>query len=65
MALIGFLPTPGEGALGALDYPAEERKKLARESVKFCCPKCGPVVDILPPQTSPAMGKKLNPDLAR
>ncbi len=24
VALIGFLPTPGEGALGALDYPDEE-----------------------------------------
>ncbi len=31
VALIGFLPTKGEGAIGALDYPAQERKDLAKK----------------------------------
>lgn len=30
-ALISFLPTEGEGAIGALDWTPEERKKLAVE----------------------------------
>lgn len=39
-ALISFLPTPADGAIGALDWTSEERKKLAKESVKFRCPVC-------------------------
>ncbi|KAL7527735.1 hypothetical protein ACHAWF_002291 [Thalassiosira exigua] len=39
-ALISFLPTPADGAIGALDWTPEERKKLARESVKFRCNMC-------------------------
>ena len=39
-ALISFLPTPADGAIGALDWTSEERKKLAKESVKFRCPMC-------------------------
>jgi ubiquitin-conjugating enzyme E2 J1 len=30
-ALISFLPSEGKGAIGALDWAAEERKKLAKE----------------------------------
>jgi hypothetical protein len=30
-ALISFLPTEGAGAIGALDWTAEERVKLAKE----------------------------------
>lgn len=29
-ALISFMPTKGEGAIGALDFPPEERKRLAK-----------------------------------
>jgi len=39
-ALISFLPTPADGAIGALDWTKEERQKLAKESVKFHCPAC-------------------------
>mmetsp|Transcript_0 Transcript_0/g.1 ORF Transcript_0/g.1 Transcript_0/m.1 type:complete len:390 (+) Transcript_0:35-1204(+) len=39
-ALISFLPTPADGAIGALDWTSEERKKLAKESVNFRCPMC-------------------------
>ena len=47
-ALISFLPTPADGAIGALDWTKEERKRLAKESVKFCCAKCGPCLALLP-----------------
>ncbi|CAC5418981.1 UBE2J1 [Mytilus coruscus] len=30
LAIIGFMPTHGSGAIGSLDYPPEERKKLAK-----------------------------------
>ena len=30
LALIGFMPTPGGGAIGALDHTPEERKVMAR-----------------------------------
>lgn len=51
-ALISFLPTPADGAIGAIDWTSEERKKLAKESVKFRCPVCCAAdemcVDLLP-----------------
>jgi len=40
-ALIGFFPTPGNGAIGALDYPDDERQKLAVLSTSWCCSQCG------------------------
>lgn len=46
-ALISFLPTKGDGAIGALDWPSDERKRLAKESVKYNCPTCGNCNDIL------------------
>lgn len=39
-ALVGFMPSKSEG-LGALDYPAEDRRVLARKSLSFACPRCG------------------------
>ena len=55
-ALISFLPTPGDGAIGALDYKPEERRRLAKQSQSFVCPTCGPVEKLLP---------KLDPDRKR
>lgn len=52
-ALISFLPTPADGALGALDYKPADRRRLAKQSQSFCCPICGPVAKLLP---------KLDPD---
>ena len=31
LAIIGFMPSKGGGAIGALDYTSEERKTLARK----------------------------------
>ena len=39
-ALISFFPTKGEGAVGALDWSAKERKALVPKSLAFCCPVC-------------------------
>lgn len=39
-ALVGFMPSKSEG-FGALDFPAEERRRLARKSWAFTCPRCG------------------------
>lgn len=39
-SVIAFMPTPGEGALGAIDTSDEERRRLARESRDWKCPIC-------------------------
>lgn len=41
LAIIGFMPTKGEGAIGSLDYTPEERRALAKKSQEFCCETCG------------------------
>jgi ubiquitin-conjugating enzyme E2 J1 len=51
-ALIAFLPSPADGAIGALDWTPEERKRLAKKSVSFCCPRCGKVASLLPEPAS-------------
>ncbi|XP_056337278.1 ubiquitin-conjugating enzyme E2 J1 [Danio aesculapii] len=40
IAIIGFMPTKGEGAIGSLDYTPDERKALAKKSQDFCCEAC-------------------------
>ena len=47
LAIIGFMPTPGQGTIGSLDYPADERKRLARKSAAFVCPECGVTAALL------------------
>jgi ubiquitin-protein ligase len=39
-ALRSFFPTPGDGAIGALDWPADVRKKIANESRTWTCEVC-------------------------
>ncbi|XP_063773044.1 ubiquitin-conjugating enzyme E2 J1 isoform X1 [Pseudophryne corroboree] len=41
LAIIGFMPTKGEGAIGSLDYTPEERKALAKKSQDYFCETCG------------------------
>lgn len=49
-ALVGFMPSKAEG-VGALDYPDEDRRGLARKSLHFKCPRCGVrPVEQLPPR---------------
>lgn len=37
-ALRAHFPAPGDGAIGALDWPSDIRKRLAKESLDFVCP---------------------------
>ena len=39
--MIGFMPTEGVGAIGSLDVPPEERRRLAKRSLDWVCPVCG------------------------
>ncbi|KAK9505089.1 hypothetical protein O3M35_009231 [Rhynocoris fuscipes] len=47
LALIAFMPTPSKGTIGSLDYTPEERKALARRSLKWECPQCGVISSLL------------------
>jgi len=49
LAIIGFMPTPGHGTIGSLDYPPDERRRLAHRSIDWSCPECGRIHDLLPP----------------
>ncbi|KAG7257575.1 hypothetical protein CRUP_022841 [Coryphaenoides rupestris] len=35
IAIIGFMPTKGEGAIGSLDYTPEERRALAKKAERL------------------------------
>ncbi|GAU95424.1 hypothetical protein RvY_07043 [Ramazzottius varieornatus] len=39
-ALIGFMPTPGNGAIGSQDLSDDRRKALALTSRSWTCPEC-------------------------
>ncbi|XP_021930947.1 ubiquitin-conjugating enzyme E2 J1-like isoform X2 [Zootermopsis nevadensis] len=49
LALIAFMPTPGNGTIGSLDYTPEERQMLAHKSRMLECPNCGKIVEQLLP----------------
>ncbi|KAI0208234.1 Ubiquitin-conjugating enzyme E2 J1 [Lamellibrachia satsuma] len=51
LAIIGFMPTHGSGAIGSLDYTPDERKVLAMKSLEWKCPQCGDVTGTLLPVT--------------
>ena len=42
-----FMLTPGNNAIGAIEYPAEVRARLATESKGFVCPHCKVKVGLL------------------
>ncbi|CAL8071374.1 unnamed protein product [Calicophoron daubneyi] len=52
LAIIGFMPTHGAGAIGSLDQPADERRALARRSQSYVCETCGPIAGHLRPLTA-------------
>lgn len=58
LALIGFLPSTPGGALGSLDYPPKERKRLAKLSGSWTCKECGCCMkDVLLPITEDGQSK--------
>jgi len=54
LAIIGFMPTPGQGTIGSLDYTPEERRVLARRSADWSCPQCGVASGLLLPPSQEA-----------
>lgn len=56
LAIRGFMETKSNGSIGGLDYPKQERKKLAKKSLTFSCETCGKIQELLlaekPEQTS-------------
>ncbi|XP_078001468.1 uncharacterized protein LOC144453969 [Glandiceps talaboti] len=44
LAIIGFMPTHGHGAIGSLDYTPDERKILAKRSKEWKCKECGEIL---------------------
>lgn len=63
-AIISFMPTEGAGAIGALDWTADERKRLAKESKSFRCPHCGPISDLLcEPTVGDASSDRPDPEI--
>ncbi|PSN56348.1 Ubiquitin-conjugating enzyme E2 J1 [Blattella germanica] len=53
LALIAFMPTPGNGTIGSLDYTPEERQMLARKSQLWECSSCGKIVEQLSSVSKP------------
>ncbi|XP_066603672.1 ubiquitin-conjugating enzyme E2 J1-like [Prorops nasuta] len=51
LALIAFMPTPGNGTIGSLDYNTDERQKLAKKSQNWQCETCGKIVNLLSKNT--------------
>lgn len=62
-ALIAFLPTPADGAIGALDWSSSERKKLAKASRDFFCPTCQCCVRTLLPEVAAGSGLRFQKEI--
>jgi hypothetical protein len=62
-ALISFLPTPADGAIGALDWTSKERQQLAKRSVDSKCLTCGPILTLLPQLNSGGDGEDEDSDV--
>lgn len=62
LALIAFMPTPGGGTIGSLDYTPEERQMLARKSQLFECSSCGKAAEhLLSSASRPRTQQELSP----
>ncbi|XP_039293935.1 ubiquitin-conjugating enzyme E2 J1 isoform X2 [Nilaparvata lugens] len=62
LALIAFMPTPGNGTIGSLDYTADERKQLARKSQSWKCDICGKMSDQLDKSIDNSNNSAITPD---
>lgn len=65
LALIAFMPSPGNGTIGALDYTAEERQQMARKSKVWMCSVCGKIADLLSSSTTASPVTKDESDLIK
>ncbi|OLL24472.1 Ubiquitin-conjugating enzyme E2 J1 [Neolecta irregularis DAH-3] len=49
LGLVGFFPSPADGAIGGMDLKPADRKQIALISRDYCCPQCGVKnIDLLP-----------------
>jgi len=62
-ALRSHFPMPGDGAIGAIDWPSELRQRLAKESLDFVCQAGGKPNRELLPELSPEEQKEDQPEL--
>ncbi|CEP00848.1 E2 ubiquitin-conjugating enzyme [Plasmodiophora brassicae] len=66
VALIAFLPTDPQGAIGSLEYSKEERRAFAAQSTSWKCPVCGVVnADHFSTQQAPNLEQRPIPDTER
>ena len=49
-ALISFMPSKSEGAIGGLNWTTDERKKCVKKSWTYSCQHCGLIKDLIPPE---------------
>lgn len=47
LAIVAYMPQKDEGSIGALEYTAEERLKLAKLSHDWSCHQCGKIKEHL------------------
>ncbi|CAK9113567.1 Ubiquitin-conjugating enzyme E2 J1 (E2 ubiquitin-conjugating enzyme J1) (Non-canonical ubiquitin-conjugating enzyme 1) (NCUBE-1) (Yeast ubiquitin-conjugating enzyme UBC6 homolog E) (HsUBC6e) [Durusdinium trenchii] len=66
-ALISFMTSPGDGAVGALEYSSEERRRLARESLRYTHPLMPPVPEVrsVTEETSGSAPNKYQEEIAK
>ncbi|KAI8905457.1 ubiquitin-conjugating enzyme E2 J1-like protein [Gorgonomyces haynaldii] len=62
IAIISFFLTKGEGAIGALDWPQEDRERAALESRSWKCSVCGSENSSCLPDETVVPSQKLNVD---
>jgi len=62
LAIIGFMPTEGLGAIGSLDYSPSERHDLAAKSQIWSCPSCGKIKELLKEKTEQSSREQRNDD---
>jgi len=51
-AIISFMPSKSEGAIGGLNWSKEERKKCVKNSLSYKCPHCGSIKDLVPAEAN-------------
>ena len=57
-ALISFMPSKSEGAIGGLNWTTDERKKCVKKSWTYSCQHCGLIKDLIPLRRSGIVSSK-------
>ena len=62
-AIIGFMPSPGSGAIGSIDYSKEVRQNMAKESRGWKCNVCGKTNEEMLPKLEEESNSNLSTSL--